>query len=81
MTSEPSTDRDVSVAPPADHGAGQITLLQRVASLRAWLFLGALLIFFEIWARVVYDSTFLGNTYNRQSLAVFAVPRVLLSTG
>jgi ribose transport system permease protein len=81
MTSDPSTDRDVSVAPPADHGAGRITLLQRIASLRAWLFLGALLLFFEVWARVVYDSTFLGNTYNLQSIAVFAVARVLLSTG
>jgi hypothetical protein len=39
MTSDPSLDRAAPVAPPADHGAGQLTLLQRIAGLRAWLFL------------------------------------------
>lgn len=81
MTSDSSADRDVPVAPPADHGAGRLTLLQRVAKLRAWLFLAALLLFFEIWARSVYGTTFVGNPYNIQSIAIFAVARILLATG
>jgi ribose transport system permease protein len=81
MSSDPSTEREALVAPQADHGAGRFSLLQRIASLRAWLFLLALCLFFEVWARVVYDSTFLGNPYNLQSIAVFAVARLLLATG
>jgi ribose transport system permease protein len=83
MSSDPSVDRarSVPVAPPADHAAGRLTLLQRIASLRAWLFLAVLLLIFEGWARFAYDSTFLGNTYNLQSIAIFAVAPLLLATG
>ena len=81
MTSDPSVDRAAPVAPPADHGAGRLTILQRIAKLRAWLFLAALLLFFEIWARLVYGGTFVGNSYNIQSIAIFAVARILLATG
>jgi ribose transport system permease protein len=81
MTSDPSLERAVPAAPPADHGAGRMTLLQRIATLRAWLFLAGLLLFFEIWARSVYGTTFVGNPYNLQSIAIFAVARLLLATG
>jgi ribose transport system permease protein len=81
MTSDPSLDRAAPVAPPADHGAGQLTLLQRIAGLRAWLFLGALLILFEIWARVDYGSTFVLNPANLPSIAIYAVAPLLLATG
>jgi ribose transport system permease protein len=83
MSSDPSIDRarPATVAPPADHAAGRLSLLQRVAMLRAWLFLGALLLAFEAWARVSYGGTFVGNTYNLQSIAIFAVAPLLLATG
>ena len=76
-----ASDASSAVAPPADHGAGRQTILQRVASLRAWLFLLALLVGFEAWARAAYGVTFLGNTFNLQSIAIFAVAPLLLATG
>ena len=48
------------------------TFLSKVADLRAWLFLILLLIFFEAWAQTVYGVTFVGNTYNLQSVGIFA---------
>lgn len=76
MTSTPT-----HVSPPADHGIGRQTLLQRIASLRAWLFLLALVIIFESWARLDFGGTFVGNAYNIQSILVFAVAPLLLATG
>jgi ribose transport system permease protein len=81
MSSDPSIDRAVPVSPPADHGAGRLSLLQRIANLRAWLFLGALVLGFEAWARTVYGGTFIGNPFNLQSIAIFAVAPLLLATG
>ncbi|WP_210530420.1 ABC transporter permease subunit [Rubellimicrobium arenae] len=83
MTSDPSIDTagPVHVAPPADHDAAGLTLLQRIASLRAWLFLAALVLAFEVWARVAYGGTFVVNAYNLQSIAIFAVAPLLLATG
>ena len=59
----------------------QIRWLDLLAAFRAWLFLGILLITFEIWAHVVYSSTFLFNPFNVQSITVFTVTPLLLGLG
>jgi len=69
------------VAPPADHSERAKTLVQRIADLRAWLFLAALVLAFEIWARYDFDGTFILNPYNLQSIAIFAVAPLLLASG
>ena len=69
------------VAPPADHGAGRLTLLQRIANLRAWLFLAALILVFEVWAQMAFDRSFVMNPFNVQSIAVYAVVPLLLASG
>jgi ribose transport system permease protein len=70
-----------SPAPEADHAEKPRTMIQRVADLRAWLFLAALILGFEIWSRVDFGGTFLFNTFNIQSIAIFAVAPLLLATG
>lgn len=69
------------VAPQADHADVRKTTVQKIAQLRAWLFLGALLIFFEIWARIDFGGTFVGSSFNWRSVAVFAVAPLLLAVG
>lgn len=69
------------VAPEADHADVALTVLQRVANLRAWLFLLALILGFEAWSRVSFDGTFIFNSYNVQSIAIFAVAPLLLAIG
>jgi ribose transport system permease protein len=51
------------------------------ATMRAWIFLGFLLIGFEIWAQLVYHTTFLFNPFNASSIAVFTVGPLLLALG
>lgn len=67
--------------PEADHADVARTIVQRVADLRAWLFLVALVAVFEIWARVSFGGTFILNSFNLQSIAIFAVAPLLLATG
>ncbi len=82
MAASPPTDTGGKhVAPPADHAAKAKTLLQRIADLRAWLFLVFLILGFEVWSRVDFGGTFLFNSFNIQSIAVFAVAPLLLATG
>jgi ribose transport system permease protein len=69
------------VAPQADHGDATKSLLQRIAQLRAWLFLVALIVIFEIWSRVDFGGTFIFSSYNWQSVAIFAVAPLLLAVG
>lgn len=69
------------VAPEADHAEAGLTLLQRVADLRAWLFLLVLVLFFEGFARVEGGGTFLLNPFNLQSIAIYAVIPLLLAIG
>jgi ribose transport system permease protein len=69
------------IKPPADHAERAKSLLQRIADLRAWLFLLALIAAFEIWARSDFGGTFILNPFNLQSIAVFAVAPLLLATG
>src|ERR1700728_2236562 len=60
-------------------GAAGAALLMRIAELRAWLFLIVLTVFFEVWARVAYGSSFILNIYNLQSISVFATAPLLLA--
>src|SRR5690348_5000008 len=69
------------VKPPADHAERAKSLLQRIADLRAWLFLLALVAAFEIWARSEFGGTFILNPFNLQSIAIFAVAPLLLAIG
>ncbi len=69
------------VAPQADHGDVRLTTLQRIANLRAWLFLAALIIGFEAWSRLDFGGSFIFNPYNIQSIAVFAVVPLIIATG
>src|SRR5271170_2870430 len=56
-------------------------VLSRIAELRAWLFLILLIIFFEVWSRLGYGSSFVFNIYNLQSISVFATAPLLLALG
>lgn len=55
--------------------------IARVAQMRAWLFLVILLVFFEVWAEIADNASFVGSVYNAQSIAVFAVAPLLLALG
>ncbi|MBE7185985.1 MAG: ribose ABC transporter [Methylobacterium mesophilicum] len=81
--SPPSTaDAQPSHAKPqADHSDAAKTVVQRIADLRAWLFLLALILGFEIWARTAFGGTFILNPFNLQSIAIFAVAPLLLAVG
>jgi len=76
-----ATTASAHVSPPADHAERAKSWLQRVADLRAWLFLAALIVGFELWARLGFGGTFIFNPFNVQSIAVFAVAPLLLATG
>lgn len=76
------TDTIVSKAPSKVMGPPQPNaVLTFIAQMRAWLFLAFLLIFFEIWARVADDTSFVFSVFNLQSVAVFAVAPLLLALG
>ena len=72
---------DTHGQPQADHADRAKTFVQRIADLRAWLFLLALALGFEAWARIEFGGTFILNPFNLQSIAVFAVAPLLLATG
>ena len=72
---------DGHVKPEADHAEQTKTLVQRIADLRAWLFLAALIVVFEVWSRAEFGGTFIFNPFNLQSIAIFAVAPLLLATG
>lgn len=69
------------VKPQADHADRAKTVVQRIADLRAWLFLAVLIIGFESWSRLSFGGTFIFNGFNLQSIAIFAVAPLLLATG
>ncbi len=69
------------VSPPADHADKSRTIVQRIADLRAWLFLAALIVGFEVWSRSAFGGSFIFNPYNITSIAIFAVAPLLLATG
>jgi len=55
--------------------------LERLAVARAWLFLALLILGFEVWAQVFSGVSFIANSYNIRSIAVFAVAPLLLAVG
>ncbi|MDI6025186.1 ribose ABC transporter [Corticibacterium sp. UT-5YL-CI-8] len=69
------------VKPQADHADRAKTVVQRIADLRAWLFLAVLIVGFEAWSRLSFGGTFIFNGFNLQSIAIFAVAPLLLATG
>ena len=81
MTTEAPGPAGGHVSPPADHAEKTRTVVQRIADLRAWLFLAALILGFEIWSRVSFGGSFIFNPYNITSIAIFAVAPLLLATG
>ena len=56
-------------------------LLGLLGAAWSWLFLIALLLFFEIWAQITYGISFLGNAHNLRSIAVFATIPLMLALG
>ncbi len=68
-------------APSADHAEAPLNLIQRIADLRAWLFLALLILGFEAWARYSFGGSFIFNPFNIRSIAIFAVAPLLLATG
>ncbi len=81
MTTDATRSSGGHISPPADHADQTRTLVQRIADLRAWLFLAALIVGFEIWSRVDFGGTFVFNSFNITSIAIFAVAPLLLATG
>ena len=55
--------------------------LDAVRSIWPWLFLLSMSIFFEVWARLAYDASFLFNLFNIQSILTFATAPLLLGIG
>lgn len=47
----------------------------------SWLFLALLLVVFEVWSRTAHDVSFLLNTFNLQSIALFTAAPLLLGLG
>jgi ribose transport system permease protein len=56
-------------------------ILRFLTAAWSWLFLILILIFFEIWARTSYGSTFLGRLSNVQSILLAATQILLLALG
>jgi ribose transport system permease protein len=52
-----------------------------LTAMRAWAFLILLLIVFELWARIVYQNSFLFYPCNLESIAIFTVAPLLLALG
>ena len=52
-----------------------------LGSIWSWLFLIAMIVFFEAWARSVYSISFIFNAFNVQSILVFAAAPLLLGIG
>ncbi len=68
-----------TAAPAGSGGAG--SWIATLARMRAWFFLVLLIVFFEGWAQIAFDATFVGSTYNLQSISIFAVAPLLLALG
>jgi ribose transport system permease protein len=75
------TAPEVITAGDAPAAPKRRSVLLRIAELRAWLFLIMLIVFFEVWARSIYGSSFILNVYNLQSISVFATAPLLLALG
>jgi ribose transport system permease protein len=76
-----SPSEDAAVVLHSDHAMPDKTLIAHVIEGRAWLFLLALVMSFELCSRLVFGTTFAFAPFNLQSVAVFAVAPLLLATG
>ena len=52
-----------------------------VRDIWSWLFLFVMVLFFEIWAQLIYSSSFIFNGFNVQSILIFATAPLLLGIG
>ncbi len=68
-------------AAPRQADEAQHAWLRFLAAAWSWLFLLALVVFFESWARAAYGISFLFNGFNVQSIAMFAAAPLLLGLG
>ena len=59
----------------------QTRISRQLAFFWSWIFLAALIVIFEIWARVSDGSSFAFNAYNIQSILIFAASPLLLGLG
>jgi predicted ABC-type sugar transport system permease subunit len=66
---------------PLESEARPRSITRTLAALWSWIFLTSLIILFELWARIAYDSSFVLNAYNVQSILVFAAAPLLLGLG
>ena len=66
---------------PTKPDAPQRHLTRTLATVWSWIFLGSLIVFFDLWARIAYDTSFVVNAYNVQSILVFAAAPLLLGLG
>ncbi len=57
------------------------SLLQVLTNLRAWVFLILLVATFEVWSHLIYNRSFVANSFNLRSLAIFAAVPLLLALG
>ena len=69
------------MTPPTKPDAPQRHLTRTLAAVWSWIFLGSLIAFFDLWARIAYDASFVVNAYNVQSILVFAAAPLLLGLG
>jgi ribose transport system permease protein len=71
----------MAIAVPDSLEAKERAWLIWLAAFRAWIFLAILLVFFEIWARAAYDTSFVLNVFNWRAIGMAAVAPLLLGLG
>ena len=71
----------MAIATASGSPAERHPLLALVAIAWSWLFLLLLIVFFEVWSRAQYGSSFVVNPYNLQSIALTASMPLLLGLG
>src|SRR3984893_2154750 len=85
MSQPPSANPKLPTADPVEEVVSERTnwgsFRLWAASMRAWIFLAFLLVGFEVWAQLIYHTTFLLNPFNAASIAVFTVGPLLLALG
>ncbi len=59
----------------------RVRFLTALTGAWSWLFLLMVLVFFEVWARVSYGSTFLGRVYSVQSILLATTQILLIALG
>ena len=70
--------KTASVQPPDPE---RLKLLHTLGAAWPWLFLIGLLVFFEVWARISYQTSFVLNLTNVQSILLASVQPLLIALG